>query len=109
MPEKEALDEDFWILRKIYEDDKPKTSERVGSYRPGFESSMKIRESMNKPEYKKNNVLKELIDNFHWQISRVRRMKNMSRRQLAQAAGVSEDDLKMIENGILPREDFIVR
>lgn len=108
--EKEALDEDLWILRKIYEDDAPKVkaSERIGSYRSGVESSMKVRDMMGKPEYKKNNVLRELVDNFHWKIVRARRIKDITRKQLAEVSGISEDELKMIENGILPRDDFVL-
>lgn len=59
-------------------------------------------------DYKKNNVVKELIDNFHWEILKYRREKNLSRKQLANALRVPEEELKMVERGELPRDDFIL-
>ncbi|MEK6852322.1 MAG: hypothetical protein AABX59_00430 [Nanoarchaeota archaeon] len=60
------------------------------------------------PEYKKNFVMQELIENFHWSIAKGRRLKNLSRAQLAKAVGVPEYHIKMLENGELPSDDFIL-
>ncbi|HLC54223.1 MAG TPA: hypothetical protein VJK07_01195 [Candidatus Nanoarchaeia archaeon] len=60
------------------------------------------------PEYTKNNVAKELIDNFHWEIGKARRERNMTRLQMANALNASEDVIKMLENGELPSDDFVL-
>ena len=66
-------------------------------------------EEFRKPlNYKKNNVLQELKKNFQWDISRKRREKNMSRRKLAEIMGESEDTVINLENGFLPRDNFIL-
>lgn len=57
--------------------------------------------------YKKNNVASELILNFHWELVRVRRERNLTRKKVAEAIGETEESIKMVENGILPRDDFV--
>lgn len=58
--------------------------------------------------YKKNQVLGELLSNFNWHIVKKRRDLNLTRRQLAEKLGESENTIKLLENGILPKEDFVV-
>ena len=60
------------------------------------------------PEYTKNNVAKELIDNFHWEIGKARRERNMTRLQMANALNTNEGIIKMLENGELPSDDFVL-
>jgi len=43
-----------------------------------------------------------LIDNFHWEIMKVRRRKGMSQKQLGESIGESEIVVEMIEKGKLP-------
>ena len=57
---------------------------------------------------KDNQVFSELVDNFHWILSKKRKGLGLSRKQVAQRINVSENDLKMIENGVLPSNDFIL-
>jgi len=45
-----------------------------------------------------------LIDNFHWHITRARRNRGLSQRQLAWALGESETAVKFLERGELPEE-----
>jgi len=45
-----------------------------------------------------------LIDNFHWHITRARRNKGLSTRQLAWSLGESEAAINMVEKGDLPEE-----
>ena len=47
----------------------------------------------------------DLIDNFNWTITRVRRARHISREQFARDLGESETLIKMVENGILPEDD----
>ena len=66
-------------------------------------------EALRKPLRRdKNNVLGSLIEGFHWQISKRRRERNLTRKNVAQAIGVGEQELKMVENGILPADDFVI-
>ncbi len=47
----------------------------------------------------------DLIDNFHWTITRIRRARHISREQFARDLGESETLIKMVEKGILPEDD----
>lgn len=44
----------------------------------------------------------DLVDNFHWIIMRVRRIKGLTQKQLAEMIGESEAAIKMAEQGIVP-------
>ncbi len=57
---------------------------------------------------KKNNVLVDLIPNFNWEISKNRKLKNISRLKLAQMVNSTEEQIKMIELGELPADDFVL-
>ncbi len=57
-------------------------------------------------DYSNNNVKSELIDHFNWEISKYRRLKNLTRKQLASLAGTGEENIKMLENGELPADNF---
>lgn len=52
-----------------------------------------------------------LVDNFHWIIMRVRRMRKLSQAQLAEKIGEAEAAIKMAEKGVLPNNyrDFITK
>jgi len=66
-------------------------------------------DKMRKPlGYYKNNVIADLVDNFHWEIVNARKIKNMTRKQLAQAMNESEEAIKMVENGILQSDNYIL-
>ena len=47
----------------------------------------------------------DLVDNFHWNIMRVRRARHISREQFARDLGEAEALIKMVERGILPEDD----
>ena len=49
-----------------------------------------------------SGVIKELVSNFHWKVSKARRYKGWSRKQFAKELEESEENIKMIENGLLP-------
>lgn len=66
-------------------------------------------EELRKPlNYNKSQVITELVDNFHWQIAKERRSIGMSRKSLGESINESEETLKLIENGILPKDDFVI-
>ncbi len=113
--EQEAKNDDLFVLR---------THETTLPLEPSLSSTnptpQRIREKSEpfvkpvakwhsyQPEYSKNHVVRELIDNFHWEISKARKQKNLSRLQLAHGLGVPENVVKMLEQGELPRDDFVI-
>ena len=105
--EEEAREEGFFVLRehvgaKDLEREKiDRKLERVAT-RP-----MKKWHSYER-DYLKNNVVKDLIDNFHWEIVKARKAKNLTRLQLGNALGVPEGAIKMIETGELPSDNFVL-
>ncbi|MDP4039056.1 MAG: hypothetical protein Q8P57_00535 [Candidatus Pacearchaeota archaeon] len=116
VPKSVAKEEDLFILREVVAAEKPSDS---GNYNArdfykkdkisDLRSSSRLQEWKNaRFNVKKNNVTKDLIDNFHWVIARNRRKKGISRDQLAFKIGVSEEEIKMIEMGELPRDDFVL-
>jgi ribosome-binding protein aMBF1 (putative translation factor) len=68
-----------------------------------------LSEELKRPlDWKKKQVVSELIDNFHWHISHARRQKGLMRKQFAEAIGESEEVVKKIENGVLPENSFVL-
>ena len=49
-----------------------------------------------------------LLDNFHWALRHRRQQMSLSRKQLASAVGASEQDIKFLENGVIPGNDFVL-
>jgi len=109
MPEFQARQEDLFILRKIIaeEPERVETAPRLSVREEKAKSRLEQWKS-GRFAYKKNNVVNDLVYNFHWEIVKGRRMMNVSRKQLANSIGVSEEEIKMIEMGELPRDDFIL-
>jgi ribosome-binding protein aMBF1 (putative translation factor) len=91
---------------------KPKEiKEEVPNYsksKPVEEKRMLLDDYRRPLKWAQNQVVKELITNFNWEISKARRNRNWSRRQLADAINEKEDVVKMLENGILPKDDFVL-
>lgn len=119
MPEFQALSEDLFILRPaetieakanaIIAKQLPPISERVLDLtKSGKNPSLIDKWRREKIDYRKNNVLRDLIPNFNWEISKVRRARNLTRKQLANAIGFSEEDIKIAENGGLPQDNFFL-
>src|SRR3989344_607900 len=50
----------------------------------------------------------DLIDNFHWVITRFRRMKKVTQEQLAREISEPVAAIQMAEQGILPEKDYIL-
>ncbi len=104
-----------------------KDSEKQHTYREGikgFNKTPVIRNALNNQENVslrdivdrnlKINLKKDikprpdLIENFHWVITRARRAKHISREQFARDIGESETLIKMVEQGILPENDNLI-
>jgi ribosome-binding protein aMBF1 (putative translation factor) len=113
IPEWQARSEDLFILRTVsFEQSAPQavSPSSVQQKADPLAKKPSLLDSWKRGEgyYKKNNVISDLVSNFHWEISSKRRTKGLSRKQLAEKAGIVEEDLKMIEMGSLPRDDFVL-
>lgn len=108
--EEYAKQEGLLILRK----DKKGASEPAKSNVGTFHVERRKRSIMDFDPYrrpldwKKDQVVNALIDNFHWKITAERKKRSLTRKQVAKDIGVSEESIKMIENGILPERDFVL-
>jgi ribosome-binding protein aMBF1 (putative translation factor) len=61
-----------------------------------------------KPDWREKQVISELVDNFHWQIRYNRRVRGLTRKQLARMINVPEEQIQILESGRLPSNDFIL-
>lgn len=60
-------------------------------------------ESSVRKEQPKLGPREDLVENFHWVIMRVRRVKGLTQSQLAERIGESEAAVKMAEQGVVPQ------
>jgi ribosome-binding protein aMBF1 (putative translation factor) len=114
VPEYYAKREGLLIIRKPTEDDAQKTL----SQKPDLLSMERIREKKQlKPTFdltsrplhwRQDQVVSELIDNFQWVIRQKRRERGLSKKQLSSLIGEPEENIKMIEVGIMPSKDFVL-
>lgn len=115
VPESQARDEELFILR-VHEKKEPSAElPSIESRRRSGRTNVPLAPSKHavkwhsyESEYKKNNVVRELKDNFHWEIGKARKARGLTRLQLANALHVPENAIKLIENGELPSDDFIL-
>lgn len=108
--ESQALAEDLFILKRFDTSkfDYSAPAETVVQKSRVQEKSPNLFESWKRGDLvNKNNVISDLVPNFHWEILNKRRSKGLSRLQLASATGISESDLRLIEMGKLPSDDFV--
>lgn len=107
VPEAYALREGLAILRRI-----PSSEDmRVNTSRARKIDEVKLApfETLRRPlPNKRDEVTASLVDNFHWIFARKRRERSLSRKHVAEAIGVTENDIKLIENGVLPSNDFVL-
>lgn len=59
-------------------------------------------------DYKNNNVRDDLVQHFHWQISRARRLRNLTRYQLANVLNTTEEQIILIERGDVPWDNYVL-
>ncbi|MEK6792580.1 MAG: hypothetical protein AABX96_04935 [Nanoarchaeota archaeon] len=112
VPESVAVMEDLFILRKIVSPSQqnlpvqnvPKQRETLSVSKSSIMSDWKH----GKFGVKKNNAVQDLIPNFNWEISRNRKKSNLTRAKLAVMIKATEENVKMIELGELPADDFIL-
>ncbi len=59
-------------------------------------------------KFKANDIRapSDLRENFHWTIQRIKRARKITREEFAKAIGESEANIRLIEQGILPNNDY---
>jgi len=106
--EEHARREGLPILRKIPEISQ-QTKATYLKEKPKPEPKVDILDSLKKtPSWREKQVTSELISNWQWHIRMERRKKGLSRGQLAELVHEQEDNIKLLEFGTLPSEDFVL-
>lgn len=104
--EEYAKREGLFILKKVETENQPQQSSKKDRFkdekRPLFDDYRKSLHASKDP------LLSELTDNFHWTLLEKRKVKNLTRKQVAQSLGVPEVEIKMVENGVLPSRDLVL-
>jgi len=104
-----ARKEGLLVLRQIVSEKKETETHGWQRKYGKKEEGRVLFDDFRKPLHWRNNqVFVELIDNFHWEIMKARKRRNMMRKQAAAGIGCSESDLKILESGLLPSNDFVL-
>ncbi len=104
-----ALREGLLILQRLRPVDTPEARAAVHRARKLDDVRMAPFEALRRPLPRQvDEVTASLIDNFHWILAQKRRERSLSRKRVGEAVGAIEQDIKLIENGILPSKDFVL-
>lgn len=106
-----AKREGLAILRRpVYQEAKKNLShEQEKQKRTAQEFKHSLKESLySPPSWKEKQVLSELLPNFHWVIRNERKKRNLTKSQLARMINDKEENIKLLEFGKLPSEDFVL-
>jgi len=103
VPEEYAIREGLMILRRKVIAAAQPVAEQPADRRPSGLDAFR------KPlRYRQNDIAGSLVEHFHWIVGQRRKEMGMTRKQVASAIQCSEHAVKMIENGILPAENYII-
>ncbi len=102
VPELYAKKEGLTILRR------PRIEKQSMQKKQKQEEPYLSFDDFRKPLKQKSQVLSELMENFHWEIKKKRRQLGITRRKIAEEIGEPEYALKLVESGILPKDDFVI-
>ena len=112
VPHSIAVEEDLFILRtlgaepqQVVQQTLPVQSRRAPDLKQG---SVFSDWKTGKFGMKKNNVLADLLPNFHWEIAKQRKARNLTRNKLGEIIRASEHEVKLLELGELPADDFVL-
>ena len=95
--------------KKLYSTEKRVSPLSSADFKPVKRKSMLDFDELRKPlDWKKDQVVGALVENFHWIVTAERRKKNLTRTQAARAMGIEEHKLKLVENGVLQEKDFLL-
>lgn len=109
VPEDYARREGLLILRKTPQIDTKQTPVQKKDEDTRKNKGFIGMEDLRKPLSTKNNeLLNELVENFHWIIVQKRKVRGLTRKKVAEEVGDSELNVKMLENGVLPANNFVL-
>jgi len=98
-----AKREGLFILKKH---EQPKVS---AVKRNKDEEGRPLFDDFRKPlRFKENDLAKDMVDNFHWILLEKRKVRGITRKQLANALGESENSIKLMENGVIPFGNYVL-
>ena len=109
VPEDYAKREGLLILRRpseaVLEPKVKEKKEEEARRNKGFIGMDDLRRPL---KSRQSDLMRELVDNFHWVLLEKRKGKALTRKKLAEMVGESETNIKMIESGVLPMNNFIL-
>ncbi len=97
--EDDAVREGLFILREVQVVPEVKQESKK-------EEKKLLFEDFRRPLKQKQNLTADLLDNFYWILGEKRRRRGLTRKQLAAAVETTENEIKMIENGMM--ENYIL-
>jgi len=110
MSREQALLEDLFILRDVIEQKQEFEASRIPLTSHRIESHASWLDKWKKGDVgnRGNNVASMLKEHFYWEVVKKRRSKGLSRGQLAALCQATEAEIKSVELGELPRDDFVL-
>lgn len=101
--EEYARREGLPVIRRFSEEKKSAGRESTAKSAKGLLRFEEFRKPL-----KDKGLVSELANNFHWILQKKRKDRGMTRKQVAASLNITENELKMAECGVLPREDFVI-
>lgn len=110
VPEEYAKREGLLILRKVVdvagtELTPTQKKDEYSRKNKGFIGMDDLRKPL-RPQ--NDEIMRELVENFHWTLMQKRKMKGLTRKKLAEEIGETELNVRMIENGVIPVNNFVL-
>ncbi|HLF53971.1 MAG TPA: hypothetical protein VI544_02220 [Candidatus Nanoarchaeia archaeon] len=104
-----AKQEGLLILRKSAKIDIKQTPEQKKGEESRRNKGFIGMEDLRRPlSSRGNELLNELVENFHWVLARKRKDKFLTRKKVAVDIGEDELNVRMIESGVLPADNFVL-
>lgn len=107
-----ARKENLLILRKPkitqIQENVPKIPQRTKEEREEKKNKLSLDLTKRPLNWRKNQIFDELIENFHWKISKIRKNMGLTRKQLANLVKEKEETIKLLEYGTLIVNDFVL-
>lgn len=81
--------------------------DRLTGMNKKFNSEVNLRDLVDKKFRERSmQVHPDLIENFHWTIQKVKRLKKITREEFAKGIGESDATVRMLEQGFVPNNDY---
>ena len=108
-----ASSEKLPIIKRVTEEQlaqaqtqRPIRDRLTGMNQSLMKKEVTLRDIIEKNVKSKIPLPSDLIENFHWTIQRIKRTRKITREEFAKAIGENEATIRLIEQGILPNNDY---